>query len=103
VEVPILVCSKSVRNALSPDQENSKKQEGKNERKKNKRFFFHFLTYVEVPILVCSPSTRAIALIQPCLRRTHSYGNLPYNLSSFPAFLVILPSNPLSSPSGKKI
>jgi hypothetical protein len=66
------------------DQENLKTQEGKNGGKKKKRFFFFLKTYLEVPILVYSPSVSqehpwATALVQPSLRRTHLYGNLPYN------------------------
>ncbi len=80
------------------DQENSKtqggkgqirkiqeKQEGKNGGKKKKRFFLYITTYMEVPILthvfsIGREHTQAIALVQPSLWRTHSYGNLPYNI-----------------------
>jgi hypothetical protein len=42
--------------------------------------------HVEVPILMCSPSVDkgkpwGYALMQPSLWRTHSYGNLPYNIN----------------------
>jgi len=75
------------------DQENSKtqggkgqirkiqeKQEGKNGGKKKKRFFLYITTYMEVPILthvfsIGREHTQAIALVQPSLWRTHSYGN----------------------------
>jgi hypothetical protein len=44
-----------------------------------------FVTYVEVPILVCFPSV-GNALLQPSLRirRSHSNGNLPYNIMLAP-------------------
>jgi hypothetical protein len=84
-------------------------QKNKKERmdeRKIRDFISIFFTYVEVPILVCSPlvgnTLGLFALVQLSLRRTHLYGNLPYNLSSFPALLVILRSNPLSSLGGKK-
>jgi hypothetical protein len=47
-------------------------QKNKKERKKE------IVAYTEVPILMCSPLIRN-TLMQPSLRRTHSYGNLPYN------------------------
>ncbi len=90
------------------DQENSKTQGGKGQisknfktrrkewRKEKKRFWRRY-----VPILVCSPSVRkareespgATALMQPSLWRTHSYGNLPYNINivSLDAIRVLKP------------
>jgi hypothetical protein len=60
------------------DQENPKNQERKNGGKKKKRFYF---MYMEVRILVYSPSVgNALGLPPSSLRRTHSDGNLPYNL-----------------------
>jgi hypothetical protein len=48
-----------------------------NEGKKEKEEIF---TY-EVRILVCSPLVRN-TLVQTTLKRTHLYGNLPYNINS---------------------
>jgi hypothetical protein len=58
------------------DQENSKNTRRKEWRKAKEENFL----YAEVPILilVCFPSV-GTALMQPSLRRTRSYGNLPYN------------------------
>jgi hypothetical protein len=61
---------------------------------------------MEVPILMCSPSVKnALGLLPSCNSPSGEPTPtiLPYNLSSFPALLVILPSNPLSSLGGKKI
>jgi hypothetical protein len=69
------------------DQEKKLKQEGKNGGKKKKRFLFCiFNTYVEVPILVCSPLV-GNAVVQPSIRRTHSYGKTPLQHSSFIHFI----------------
>ncbi len=62
--------------------QNSKKEEGKNGGKKKEEIF----TQVEALILVCSPPSvgkalGATALVRPSLRRTHSNGNLPYNIN----------------------
>jgi hypothetical protein len=61
------------------DQENLKQQEGKNAGKQNKRFLctWRFHTCV---FSICQKCPRATALTKPSLRRTHSYGNLPYNI-----------------------
>jgi hypothetical protein len=81
------------------DQENSKTQgkgqsrkifkKEKNGGKKKIIFFilFYFIfMYIEVPILVCSPLVRN-AFVRPSIRRTHSYGKLPYNISSSISFI----------------
>jgi hypothetical protein len=67
------------------DQENSKNKEGKNGGKKKKSYFFFFFQFFlrmwRFPywcVLSGTPSGYC-----PCatlLRRTHSYGNLPYNI-----------------------
>jgi hypothetical protein len=84
------------------DQVNSKTQGGKGEIRKiqtnkkermeerKRRDLFLFIFYIRggSHTRVFSISRErpwAIALVQPSLRRTHSYRNLPYNLSSFPA------------------
>jgi hypothetical protein len=62
-----------------------KKQEGKKNGGKEKKKFYGRWTF---PILMCSSefsisleSHGATALMRPSLRRTHSYGNLPYNMN----------------------
>jgi hypothetical protein len=66
------------------DQENSKKQEGKNGGNENKRFFLIF--FGKVPRTRVFPTgwecPHVTALVRPSLRRTHSYGNPPYNIAS---------------------
>jgi hypothetical protein len=56
-----------------------KKARWKEWRKENEEIF----TFVEVLILMCSASVgnpvELLRLCHPPLRRTHSYGNLPYN------------------------
>jgi hypothetical protein len=64
VEVPILVCSPSVRNAL---------QATALMQPSLRRAHSDVLHPLGMPF-------RATALVQPSLRRAHSYGNLPYNL-----------------------
>jgi hypothetical protein len=59
-----------------------KKRRRKEWRKKKEEIF----TQVEALILVCSPPSvgkalGATALVRPSLRRTHSNGNLPYNIN----------------------
>jgi hypothetical protein len=55
-----------------------KKTRWKEWRKVKEQIFM----YLEVPILACSPfvGDALRPLMQPSLRRTHSYGELPYNL-----------------------
>jgi hypothetical protein len=65
------------------DQENSKTQgKGKNGGKKKKRFFYiHGGSHTRV-FSICQERPWANTLVQPSLRRTHSYGNVPYNIKS---------------------
>jgi hypothetical protein len=60
------------------DEENSKKQDGKNGGKKKKRFL-HLWRFSYSCVLHRSATPRATALVQSSLWRTHSYENLPYN------------------------
>ncbi len=80
VEVPILVCSPLVGNALRA---NTLVQPSLRR------------AHSEVPILMCSPlvgnALWANTLVQPSLRRAHSYGNLPYNLKHTLMFMNMPP------------
>jgi len=81
------------------DQENSNKQEGKNGRKKKKRFIFiYFLHSWRFPYSCVLHQSRTPLGYCPC-------ATLPQEnplLQEPPLQLVILPSNPLSSLGGKK-
>ncbi len=71
------------------DQENSKKQHGKNGGKKKERFL-HSWRFSCSCVLHRSTTPRATALMRPSLRRTHSYENLPYNLKIVISFSILL-------------
>jgi hypothetical protein len=57
-----------------------KKQEGKNGVKKRRDFYLGGGSHTRV-FSISRESPQATTLVQPSLRGTHSYGNLPYNIN----------------------
>jgi hypothetical protein len=82
--------SKNKRRKGMTDQEFFLKKTRKEWRKEKKEEIYLFPS-VEVPILMCSPTVEnALGLPPSCdppFRRTHSYGNLPYNI------IIVLTTN----------